>query len=202
MSRMYPNSRVYGQYGSAYRAGFPSSGFDSRAGGHGWYTVDPKYKPRGRGGFYSHGSENNELGELNRGPRSGHFKVQKGLGPAPAISVKGQGGVLPNDANEGSTLVPEKELYNKVDFPDNYSDAKFFVIKSYSEDDVHKSIKYGVWASTVNGNKKLHSAYQESKEKSGGCPVFLFFSVSRPQILFFFFCLMGIDLYVFQGLIW
>ncbi|CAA6658572.1 unnamed protein product [Spirodela intermedia] len=38
------------------------------------------------------------------------------------------------------------------------------------EDDVHKSIKYGVWASTVNGNKKLHSAYQESKERWAAAP--------------------------------
>ncbi|KAJ4874427.1 evolutionarily conserved C-terminal region 8 [Raphanus sativus] len=58
----------------------------------------------------------------------------------------------------------------------------FFVIKSYREDDIHKSIKYSVWSSTLNGNKKLDSAYQESQkkvaEKSGTCHVFLFFSVN------------------------
>lgn len=59
-----------------------------------------------------------------------------------------------------------------------YTDAKFFIIKSYSEDDVHKSIKYSVWASTPNGNKKLAAGYQEAQEKSGGCPVFLLFSVN------------------------
>ncbi|KAJ8513049.1 hypothetical protein OPV22_003483 [Ensete ventricosum] len=46
------------------------------------------------------------------------------------------------------------------------------------EDDIHKSIKYNVWASTPHGNKKLDAAYQESKEKTSGCPVFLFFSVN------------------------
>ncbi|KAH0784850.1 hypothetical protein KY290_004448 [Solanum tuberosum] len=50
--------------------------------------------------------------------------------------------------------------------------------ESYSEDDVHKSIKYNVWASTPNGNKKLDVAYQKAQQKSRGCPVFLFFSVS------------------------
>lgn len=55
---------------------------------------------------------------------------------------------------------------------------KFFVIKSYSEDDIHKSIKYNVWASTQNGNKKLDAAYQEAQQKSGGCPIFLLFSVN------------------------
>ncbi|XP_078430878.1 YTH domain-containing protein ECT2-like isoform X2 [Wolffia australiana] len=175
MSRMYPNSRIYGQYGGAYRAGFASTGYDSRVNGHGWYAVDPKYKPRGRGGFFSPASESNELGELNRGPRSGQLKTQK-----PAVSTKTQtaSGTAPAETEEESALLPEKELYNKADFPDDYPDAKFFVIKSYSEDDVHKSIKYGVWASTVNGNKKLHSAYVESKEKPGGCPVFLLFSVN------------------------
>ena len=39
--------------------------------------------------------------------------------------------------------------------------AKFYVIKSYSEDDVHKSIKYGVWASTDTGNRRLDAAYRD-----------------------------------------
>lgn len=43
---------------------------------------------------------------------------------------------------------------------------------------MHKSIKYNVWASTPNGNKKLDAAYQEAQQNSGGCPVFLFFSVN------------------------
>jgi hypothetical protein len=59
-----------------------------------------------------------------------------------------------------------------------YKDAKFFIIKSYSEDNVHKSIKYGVWASTPNGNRKLDTAYHEAKDKQDPCPVFLLFSVN------------------------
>ncbi|CAA7018726.1 unnamed protein product [Microthlaspi erraticum] len=57
-------------------------------------------------------------------------------------------------------------------------DAKFFVIKSYSEDNVHKSVKYSVWASTKNGNKKLDAAYREAKKREVACPVFLLFSVN------------------------
>eukprot|EP00270_Netrium_digitus_P015999 TRINITY_DN5668_c0_g1_i5.p1 TRINITY_DN5668_c0_g1~~TRINITY_DN5668_c0_g1_i5.p1 ORF type:complete len:314 (-),score=104.15 TRINITY_DN5668_c0_g1_i5:185-1126(-) len=62
--------------------------------------------------------------------------------------------------------------------------AKFFVIKSYSEDDVHKSIKYNVWASTPNGNRRLDAAYHDAQAKGAssasgaGCPMFLFFSVN------------------------
>ena len=35
------------------------------------------------------------------------------------------------------------------------SNCKFFVIKSFSEEDVHKSIKYNVWSSSKNGNVYL-----------------------------------------------
>ena len=71
-----------------------------------------------------------------------------------------------------------------ADFGETYSDANFFIINSYSEDDVHNSIKYNVWASTPSGNKKLDAAYQEAKEKSSSCPVFLLFSVSLILILY------------------
>ena len=60
-------------------------------------------------------------------------------------------------------------LHEKVD-----SNSKFFVIKSFSEEDVHKSIKYGVWSSSKNGNLTLSTAFQMTKEKNGN--VYLFFS--------------------------
>lgn len=53
--------------------------------------------------------------------------------------------------------------------------ARFFIIKSYSEDDVHKAIKYGVWASTDTGNRRLDQAYRETGSKG---PLYLFFSVN------------------------
>ncbi|KAM1924866.1 hypothetical protein ACFX13_032213 [Malus domestica] len=67
---------------------------------------------------------------------------------------------------------------NRLDFVTEYEDAKFFIIKSFSEDNVHKSIKYNVWASTPHGNKKLDAAYHEAKKIKGSCAVFLFFSVN------------------------
>ncbi|KAI9615994.1 hypothetical protein H4Q26_011246 [Puccinia striiformis f. sp. tritici PST-130] len=42
--------------------------------------------------------------------------------------------------------------------------ARFFVIKSYTEEDVHKSLKYEIWASTDLGNKRLDRAFHESHE--------------------------------------
>ncbi|KAK7264767.1 hypothetical protein RJT34_32377 [Clitoria ternatea] len=113
------------------------------------------------------------LGEQNRGPRISRSKQQ--------LAVK----IYSNKAGEGNArenFIIHTDQYNREDFPVNNENAKFFVIKSYSEDDVHKSIKYNVWSSTPHGNKKLQSAYEDAKRiatgKSGGCPIFLFFSVN------------------------
>lgn len=53
--------------------------------------------------------------------------------------------------------------------------ARYFVIKSYTEDDVHKSLKYEIWSSTDPGNKRLDKAF---KECGGRGPIYLFFSVN------------------------
>ncbi|XP_019461640.1 PREDICTED: uncharacterized protein LOC109360893 isoform X1 [Lupinus angustifolius] len=184
INRMYPN-KLYGQYGNTVRSGiggYGTHGFDSRANGRAWLAVDNKYKNRGRsGGYFGYGNENVDgLNELNRGPRAKGNKNQKGFAPT-ILAVKGQN--LPEDVSKGEekdkiSSVPDLDQYNKSEFPEEYTDAKFFIIKSYSEDDIHKSIKYNVWASTQNGNKKLDAAYQEAQQKPSGCPVFLFFSVN------------------------
>ncbi|KAK3145830.1 hypothetical protein QOZ80_3BG0258110 [Eleusine coracana subsp. coracana] len=140
----------------------------------GWSALsNGKYKPRGKGyGSYGFGNENLDcLNELKRGPRSGLFKSQQGFG----ADVDAKGSELPISDGSNTSV---QDQYNSAEFVETYSDAKFFIIKSYSEDDVHKSIKYNVWASTPSGNKKLDAAYLEAKEKSSDCPVFLLFSVN------------------------
>jgi hypothetical protein len=186
INRMYPN-KLYGQYGNTVRSGmgYGSNGYDSRTNGRAWLAVDNKYKTRGRsGGYFGYGNENTDgLNELNRGPRAKGGKNQKVFAPT-VLAVKGQN--LPantvDEEKEKNTAIPDREQYNKADFPEEYTDAKFFVIKSYSEDDIHKSIKYNVWASTQNGNKKLDAAYQEAQQKPGSCPIFLMFSVSILEL--------------------
>ena len=55
--------------------------------------------------------------------------------------------------------------------------SRFFVIKSYSKDDVIHCIKYGVWCSTEEGNRKLDKAFKEcANEKYAS--VYLFYSVN------------------------
>jgi hypothetical protein len=54
------------------------------------------------------------------------------------------------------------------------NNSKFFIIKSFNEEDVHKAIKYSLWSSTKVGNKTLNDAFLETREKGGS--VILFFS--------------------------
>ena len=63
------------------------------------------------------------------------------------------------DINSKNTGLAEK-VTNK---------QKFFIIKSFSEEDVHKAIKYKVWSSTKTGNQTLNNAYKDET-------VYLFYS--------------------------
>ncbi|KAJ0817010.1 putative YTH domain-containing protein [Helianthus annuus] len=150
----------------------------------GWLTLDNKYRSRGRGnGFFGYNNENSDgLSELNRGPRAQITKNQK-VPTRFTVTTKGQNDNLP-DTVEKNTLcaAPDREQYNPEEFPETFTDAKFFVIKSYSEDDVHKSVKYNVWSSTQNGNKKLDAAYQEAQNTNPiNAPFFFSFHLDYWQ---------------------
>ncbi|TBU35619.1 YTH-domain-containing protein [Dichomitus squalens] len=118
-------------------------------------------------------------------------------GQAPRLGVSGSAGNVASQgqgqgANQGQgnqsggidgfvgtpidvpTLIATKG-YNPVDFDTRPAFARFFVIKSYTEDDVHKSLKYEIWSSTDPGNKRLDKAF---KETAGRGPIYLFFSVN------------------------
>ena len=151
---MYSNNGLYGLYGNVIDSGhaYGTFGYDSWKLGRGWYPVDgyKKTKSFNYGRGYSE-EKADRLNELCRGPRS-----SEGLNS----TVKQDSPVVEN-------------------FPETLVNAKFFVIKSYSEDDVHNSIKYGMWSSTPTGNKKLNAAYQESSQD---CSVYLLFSVSMSRL--------------------
>lgn len=71
----------------------------------------------------------------------------------------------------------DKNNYNpKVVDLNKATAARFFVIKSYSEDDIHRSIKYEIWCSTDHGNKRLDDAFKERHKEGGN--IMLFFSVN------------------------
>ncbi|OEL18439.1 YTH domain-containing family protein 2, partial [Dichanthelium oligosanthes] len=116
-------------------------------------------------GFKHEKGSLDSLNEQNRGPRA--TKEKKEVESSSA-----------EDKNNMTLLIVDPEKYNHPDFVTEYKNAKFFVIKSYTEDHVHKSIKYNVWASTASGNRKLNTAYRDAREKEDYCPIFLFFSVN------------------------
>jgi len=117
--------------------------------------------PRGRTGVagpYSSG-----------GASAGGAASNSNSGPSSAAPAK----------NEPSHPLLDKlksaNQYNPKDFNLNPKGARYFIIKSYSEDDIHRSIKYSIWCSTEHGNKRLDSAY---REREGKGPVYLLYSVN------------------------
>lgn len=82
-----------------------------------------------------------------------------------------------SDAEADPTLSKLKQTnsYNPKSFDLTAKNTRFFVIKSYSEDDIHRAIKYGVWCSTEHGNKRLDAAF---KEREGKGPIYLLYSVN------------------------
>lgn len=71
--------------------------------------------------------------------------------------------------------------YNPSEFDTTPVAAKFFVIKSYSEDDVFRSIKFNIWCSTEHGNRRLDDAFVQANNSSRKQPVYLFFSVNGSR---------------------
>ncbi|KAI3525644.1 hypothetical protein L1887_04593 [Cichorium endivia] len=144
----YQQSGNFSSFSYPNQALFSNYSMNYSSGGRLWNEND-RYKTREKS--YTNG----ESEELTRGPRSQsvnlHFEDEK-----VGVSLR-------------------REKYNLEEFQTKYDHAKFYVIKSYSEDDVHKCIKYDVWSSTPNGNKKLDAAYRESEGKTN---IFLFFSVN------------------------
>jgi len=61
--------------------------------------------------------------------------------------------------------------------------SKFFMIRSSTFDDIHKSMKYGVWASTKNNNQKLDENWQETQNADPKGKVFLFFRTVNMNTL-------------------
>lgn len=90
---------------------------------------------------------------------------------------------LSNISTPGQPAVPVLERlrtineYNPKEFSLRLKDVRFFIIKSYSEDDIHRSIKYSVWTSTEHGNRRLNDAFRE-QQRPGKGPMYLLYSVN------------------------
>ncbi|KAD6795481.1 hypothetical protein E3N88_06377 [Mikania micrantha] len=147
LAKGYKTSGNFSSYAYQNQGLFSNYAMNYASGGRLWN--DDRYKSRDK----SYTTVESE--ELTRGPRAQsvkkHFEAEK----------------------MGILLAHDK--YNLETFQTKYDNAKFYVVKSYSEDDVHKSIKYDVWSSTPNGNKKFDAAFRDADGKAN---IFLFFSVN------------------------
>lgn len=110
--------------------------------------------------------------------RKSEFEMSTELTCGPRVHNR----IVNSSVKEPLKFAIQKEKFNSPDFKTEYEAAKFYVIKSYSEDDVHKCLKYDVWSSTANGNKRLDAAFHDvevkATETGTKCPIFLFFSVN------------------------
>lgn len=177
--------------GSDLSAGFlkgypPLGGFSSFANQkQALFPYNTSYKPNGR-----IWSANDRLKSKDKYNRNGDFEASTELTRGPRSRNKSSSSGSSVEKELG--FVAHRDQYNLPDFQIDYEVAKFYVIKSYSEDDIHKSIKYGVWSSTPNGNKKLEASWNaaEAKKDETGtkCSIFLFFSVSSTDLSCNVFC--------------
>jgi len=85
-----------------------------------------------------------------------------------------------NSNNSNNNSFNSHNDINPPKFNCHPQDARFFVIKSYTQLDVINSIKYSIWTSTEGGNKKLDKAFREFNGKG---PIYLFYGVTSSRQL-------------------
>ncbi|XP_078507758.1 YTH domain-containing family protein 1 isoform X1 [Lissotriton helveticus] len=108
--------------------------------------------------------------------RNAAFGQSGGAGNDLSMSAGNQSNVSPgSDSHPVLEKLKSAHGYNPKDFDWSLKNARVFIIKSYSEDDIHRSIKYSIWCSTEHGNKRLDSAFRSMNSKG---PVYLLFSVN------------------------
>ena len=127
-----------------------------------------------------------ESGAWGNAVKSGATKpaIGRGTRPRPNAAGSNMSGnpgpsntpVTPSESVPILERLKAKNCYNPREFNLVQKNARFFIIKSYSEDDIHRSIKYSVWTSTEHGNRRLNEAFKE--QQRGSAPTYLLFSVN------------------------
>jgi hypothetical protein len=126
---------------------------------------------RGMGGSWAGAAGQPRGGAANKlpplatfpsGPPGGLMSSQNGFGGAvapPFVPGGGSGMSHQHQPPAAASHPVLEELrsvneYNPREYDLNPKNARYFVIKSYSEDDIHRSIKYEIWCSTEHGNRR------------------------------------------------
>ena len=137
-------------------------------------TATRKPQGGGRGMNRTQASGQTFGGQSGTGRGRGARKSQDNAATQPGGGSGSKAGGKANQSEVVGKLQSENK-YNPSDMTMILSNARFFVIKSYAEDDIHRSIKYSIWTSTEHGNRRLDQAYREQKGKGN---VYLLYSVN------------------------
>jgi hypothetical protein len=94
--------------------------------------------------------------------------------------------VYSNSSSTSNAYAYNPNKYNPVDFVfkgehepmGDQIKSRFFVIKSYSAEDIVHSIRNNIWCSTEQGNFKLDQAFDAAQRNASNASVYLFFSVN------------------------
>lgn len=124
----------------------------------------PSTRSQGQGGVTQPGS--------GKGPVS---RKTQGTGGSQVSSAGGSNSKGAKSSGPSEFVGKLKSEKNPGDLTINTVNARFFVIKSYAEDDIHRSIKYDIWTSTEHGNRRLDQAFREQKGKGA---IYLLYSVN------------------------
>lgn len=139
-----------------------------------------------------HEMRHNEVNANNRfplnkyGPRDNHYPSDDRHEASEQRQINtdhtvGRDESKPESTGDNKPITKRACQPNPMDFNPEIFDlepanARYFIIKSYSEEDIHRSIKYSIWCSTNHGNKRLDKAFRTQEERNG--PLYLFFSVN------------------------
>jgi hypothetical protein len=134
------------------------------------------YREGGKGGAYGKQQQNN-----NQGQQPGRWARQGGNNNSNdnTVARDNDSHLDINSLKDPSPLLKKlmaKYNFNPREFSMNFNSCRFFIIKSYSEDDIFRSIKYSSWTSTEHGNRRLNECYREQAKIKG--PMYLLFSVN------------------------
>ena len=134
----------------------------------------PRQRPSGSGGFSAQADSNTNSNNSSGDVPLSHQEPSVNHSDSASPEAGGSGGT---DLASSAVLdkLKKENQYNPQDFDLNPKGARFFIIKSYSEDDIHRSIKYNIWCSTDHGNKRLDAAFRERESKG---PIYLLYSVN------------------------
>jgi hypothetical protein len=84
------------------------------------------------------------------------------------------------DISKVKAVFKATKKMNEKDFNlKNLHKAEFFILRSTCDDDIHKSIKYGIWTSTHRNNVHLNDVYRDCRRR--GIRLFLIFTVVNSK---------------------